>query len=161
MLWLCGPPAVGKSTVGFEIFLRVLGAGVPAAYVDLAQIGFCRPAPDDDPDHHLLKTHQLARVWEGFRAAGARCLVMSGNVTDQETVDRYTDAIPSAAWTVCRLRAGPDTLAQRIMLRAEAVDQRSWATRCAGERRLSCASGPLRPPGSPTPSITPASEISV
>lgn len=117
VLWLCGPPAVGKSTVGFEIFLRVLGAGVPAAYVDVAQLGFCRPAPDDDPDHHLLKTYQLARVWEGFRAAGARCLVMSGNVADQETVDRYTDAIPSAAWTVCRLRAGPDTLAQRIMLR--------------------------------------------
>ena len=118
VLWLCGPPAVGKSTVGFEIFMRVLGAGVPAAYVDMAQLGFCRPAPDDDPDHHLLKTHQLARVWNGFRAAGARCLVISGNVTDQETLDRYTGAIASPAWTVCRLRAGPDTLARRIALRA-------------------------------------------
>jgi hypothetical protein len=26
-------------------------------------------------------------------------------------------AIPSAAWTLCRLRAGPDTLAERILLR--------------------------------------------
>ena len=42
---------------------------------------------------------------------------MSGNVTDQATVDRYTGAIPSAAWTVCRLRAKSDTLAQRITLR--------------------------------------------
>ena len=117
VLWLCGPPAVGKSTVGFEIFLRVLDAGVPAAYVDLAQIGFCRPAPDDDPDHHRLKAHQLGRVWEGFRSAGARCLIMSGNVADRTTLDRYTAALPSAAWTVCRLRAGPDTLARRTMLR--------------------------------------------
>ena len=116
-LWLCGPPAVGKSTIGFEIFTRLLGDGTPAAYVDLAQIGFCRPAPDDDPDHHRLKAHHLGRLWEGFRAAGARCLVMSGNVADQETVDRYTDAIPSAAWTVCRLRAGQDTLVERILLR--------------------------------------------
>lgn len=116
-LWLCGPPAVGKSTVGFEIFLRVTAAGVRAAYVDLAQIGFCRPTPADDPDHHRLRARQLGRIWEGFRAAGARCLVMSGNVTDQRTVDRYTGAIPSAAWTVCRLRAGRETLAERVMLR--------------------------------------------
>ena len=117
VLWLCGPPAVGKSTIGFEIFLRVLAAGVPAGYVDLAQIGFCRPAPDGDPHHHRLTAHQLGRVWEGFHAAGARCLVMSGNVPDRATVDRYTSAIPSAEWTVCRLRAGFDTLAQRITLR--------------------------------------------
>jgi len=119
VLWLCGPPAVGKSTVGYEIFTRVLGDGVLAAYVDLAQLGFCRPAPDDDPDHHRLKAHHLGRVWEGFRAAGARCLIMSGNVADQETVGRYVSAIPSAAWTVCRLRAGRDTLAERILLRGQ------------------------------------------
>jgi hypothetical protein len=119
VLWLCGPPAVGKSTIGYEIFTRVLGDGVPAAYIDLAQIGFCRPAPDDDPDHHRLKAHHLGRVWEGFRAAGARCLIISGNVADQETVGRYLGAIPSAAWTVRRLRAGRDTLAERILLRGQ------------------------------------------
>jgi hypothetical protein len=119
VLGLCGPPAVGKSTVGFEIFMRVLGDGVPAAYIDLAQIGFCRPAPDDDPDHHRLKAHHLGRAWEGFRVAGARCLIVSGNVADQETVGRYTGAIPSAAWTVCRLRAGRNTLAERILLRGQ------------------------------------------
>jgi adenylylsulfate kinase-like enzyme len=119
VLWLCGPPAVGKSTVGYEIFTRVLGDGVPAAYIDLAQIGFCRPAPDDDPDHHRLKAHHLARVWEGFRAAGARCLIISGNVADPDTAGRYTGAIPSPAWTVCQLRAGQDTLAERIMLRGQ------------------------------------------
>jgi adenylylsulfate kinase-like enzyme len=117
VLWLCGPPAVGKSTVGFEVFLQVLGAGVPAAYVDLAQIGFCRPVPDDDPGHHRLKAHHLGLVWEGFRGAGARCLIVSGNVADQKTVEQYVGAIPSAAWTVCRLHAGRDTLAERIMLR--------------------------------------------
>lgn len=117
VLWLCGPPAVGKSTVGFEVFLRVLGDGFPAAYVDLAQIGFCRPAPADDPDHHRLKTHHLGRIWEAFREAGARCLVVSGNAADQKTVSRYTAAIPSAVWTVCRLRARQDTIEERIALR--------------------------------------------
>jgi adenylylsulfate kinase-like enzyme len=121
VLWLCGPPVVGKSTVGFEIFKHVLDDGIPAGYVDLAQIGFCRPPPDDDPDHHRLKAHHLGRVWEGLRAAGARCLIMSGNVADQNTVARYMDAIPSRAWTVCRLRADPDTLTDRILLRGQGV----------------------------------------
>lgn len=39
VLWLCGPPAVGKSTIGFEAYIRTLGDSVPAAYIDLAQIG--------------------------------------------------------------------------------------------------------------------------
>jgi adenylylsulfate kinase-like enzyme len=119
VLWLCGAPAVGKSTIGYEVFTRVLGDGVPAAYLDLAQIGFCRPAPENDPDHHRLKARHLGRVWGEFCAAGAQCLIISGNVADQETVGRYTGAIPSAAWTVCRLRAGRDTLAGRILLRGQ------------------------------------------
>jgi adenylylsulfate kinase-like enzyme len=119
VLWLCGPPAIGKSTIGFEIFMRVLGDGVPAAYIDLAQIGFCRPAPDDDPDHHRLKARLLGRVWEGFRAAGVSCLIISGNVADRETVRRYTSAIPAAVWTVCRLCARPDTLAERVLRRGQ------------------------------------------
>jgi adenylylsulfate kinase-like enzyme len=117
VLWLCGPPAVGKSTVGFEVFLRVLGDGIPAAYLDLAQLGFCRPAPDDDPEHHRLRAYQMGRLWPGFRATGARCLIVSGNVADRETAERYADAIPSGTWTICRLRAAPDTLTERILLR--------------------------------------------
>jgi hypothetical protein len=119
VLWLCGPPAVGKSTVGFEVFTRTLADGVPAAYVDLAQIGFCRPAPDDDPDNHRLKAGHLGRIWPGFRAAGARCLIVSGSVSDQETVDRYQDELPAAAWTICRLRAGRRTLAERTLRRGQ------------------------------------------
>jgi hypothetical protein len=117
VLWVCGPPAVGKSTVGFDLFLRVLADGIPAAYVDLAQIGFCGPAPDDDPEQHRLKANQLGRLWASYRAAGAQCLIVSGNVAGQDTVGRYQEAIPSAAWTVCRLRARPDTLQERILLR--------------------------------------------
>jgi hypothetical protein len=53
VLLLCGVTAVGKSTVGYEFFTRVR-AGIKAAYVDLAQIGFCQPTPADDPDNHRL-----------------------------------------------------------------------------------------------------------
>jgi adenylylsulfate kinase-like enzyme len=112
VLLVCGPPAVGKSTVGYEIFRRVVGDGITAAYVDLAQIGFCRPA-----DQHDLKAHLLGRLWEGFAAAGARCLIISGAIADRAELSHYTDAFPTAAWRVCRLRAEPDTLTGRVLLR--------------------------------------------
>jgi hypothetical protein len=109
VLLICGPPAVGKSTVGYEIFRRVVGDGIPAAYVDLAQIGFCRPSKDE--------AQLLARLWPGFHAAGAQCLVLSGIIADAETLGRYRAALPSARWSVCRLRAQPGTLAERVELR--------------------------------------------
>ncbi|HEY2675188.1 MAG TPA: hypothetical protein VGJ07_33070 [Rugosimonospora sp.] len=141
-LWLCGPPAVGKSTVGYEVFTQVNRSGVKAAYVDLSQIGFCRPARDGDPtadrdpaadgdpdthgdgdthgggpDAHRLRALNLGAMWPVFRAAGARCLVVTGRVADHDTVARYAEAVPGTVLTLCRLRAGRDRLTQRILAR--------------------------------------------
>lgn len=33
VLWLCGPAGVGKSTIGFELYLRTLRCGLTAGYV--------------------------------------------------------------------------------------------------------------------------------
>ncbi|MFL6073224.1 MAG: AAA family ATPase [Mycobacteriales bacterium] len=111
VLWLCGPPAVGKSSVGYEVFTQVNRSGVRAAYLDLAQVGFCRPAPDE------VRISNLAAVWANHLAAGARCLVMTGQVTSDEVVGRYAGALPGATLTVCRLGAGADELVERVMRR--------------------------------------------
>ncbi|MEW2398039.1 hypothetical protein [Streptomyces sp. NPDC046862] len=123
VLWLCGATGVGKSTVGFEVYQRVLGAGATAAYLDLDQLGFCRPVPDD-PAHHRVKARNLAAVWRTYRAAGAQCLIMSGPVEDEATVKAYADAIPAAELTLCRLHAGRQHLTERIMSRGQSG---SWA----------------------------------
>jgi hypothetical protein len=117
VLLLCGPPAVGKSAVGFDVYGRALRRGVRAAYVDLAQIGFCRPAPGDDPDNHRLKAHNLGRMWNEFRADGVRFLVVTGNVADPADIARYHAVVGPSAFSVCRLRARPETLTERILLR--------------------------------------------
>jgi hypothetical protein len=116
VLLLCGATAVGKSTVGYEFFTRVR-AGIKAAYVDLAQIGFCRPAPAHDPDNHRLKAANLAAMWPAFRGAGARCLIVTGRVNDPTVIRTYADAFPAATFTVCRLHAGPAALTDRILRR--------------------------------------------
>lgn len=120
-LWLCGATGVGKSTVGFQVYLKVLGAGLTAAYIDLVQLGFCGPMPAD----HRVKARNLAAVWRTFREAGAQALVMVGPAEDEFTLGRYADALPASAVTVCRLHAGRDELTRRIMLRGQG--RGSWS----------------------------------
>lgn len=119
ILMLCGPTGVGKSTVGFEVYLTALRAGSTAAYIDLDQIGFCRPAPAGDPGNHRVKTRNLAAMWQAYREAGAQCLIAVGPVENDAAARAYAAALPRAAMTLCRLHAGTDELKRRIMLRGQ------------------------------------------
>lgn len=83
------------SAEGWALY-GAIRAEVPAAYVDLAQIGLCRPVPGDDPGHHRLKSAALALMWRTYRAAGVRVLVVSGRVDDGRDVARYADALSPA-----------------------------------------------------------------
>jgi adenylylsulfate kinase-like enzyme len=125
ILWLCGPTGVGKSTIGFAIYTKtVIDRRIPGAYIDLDQVGFLSPTPSDDPANHRVKAHVLAALWRTFRAAGAQCLTIVGPAPNQATITTYTDALPAATFTVCRLHAGPDELTRRILLRGPGG---SWA----------------------------------
>ncbi|MGY0058531.1 hypothetical protein ACWY4P_18595 [Streptomyces sp. LZ34] len=119
VLWLCGATGVGKSTVGFGLFQSALRAGHTAAYIDLDQIGFCAPAPADDPGNHRVKARNLAALWQTYRAAGAQCLTVVGQVGDEPAIRTYTHALAPATVTLCRLHAGREQLTRRILSRGE------------------------------------------
>ncbi|WP_377266912.1 AAA family ATPase [Peterkaempfera sp. SMS 1(5)a] len=123
VLWLCGPTGVGKSTIGWQVYQRVDNS-VRAAYLDLDQLAFLRPAPPDDPAHHRLKASNLAALWHAYRAAGARALIVTGQVDDEATALLYTAALPLVSVTLCRLRASRTTLLERINSRGQGG---SWA----------------------------------
>jgi adenylylsulfate kinase-like enzyme len=123
VLWLCGPTAVGKSTVGWQIFRTAVRDGLTAAYVDLEQIGFLRPTLDGIR-HHRLKAGNLAALWQTYRAAGAECLIVVGSAENAAAVGAYRDALSSADMTLCRMHAGRDQLTRQIMLRGQGG---SWA----------------------------------
>lgn len=125
VLWLCGPIGVGKSTAGFDLYLRhVLGRQIPGAFVDLVQLGHYRPAPADLRADHRTKAGILAAMWRTFRAAGAQCLTVVGPAEGREAITAYAEAMPAATITVCRLHAGRDELTRRITLRGQGG---SWA----------------------------------
>jgi len=116
-LWLCGPTGVGKSSVGYAIFQQVYRSGIKVAYVDFDQVGLCYPSPADDPHNHRVKAQNLGVVWRTYRAAGARCLIAVGGVPSREIVTTYADKVPGTDLTLCRLRAGPESLTERIFRR--------------------------------------------
>jgi hypothetical protein len=117
ILWLCGPAAIGKSTVGWLVYEQTRRAGITAAFVDLDQIGFHRPAPGTDPGNHRLKAANLAGVWDTFRARGADCLIAVGPLDRPEDAGVYTAALPAATITLCVLHASPPVLADRVARR--------------------------------------------
>ncbi|MEO3931020.1 AAA family ATPase [Micromonosporaceae bacterium B7E4] len=129
VLWLYGPPAVGKSTIGWELFSQ-LSRRIPTGYVDLDQLGMCfapptpenwAPEPASDPGRHRRQARNLNRVAANLRAAGARCLVASGVVDAVRGID--VDLLPHAALTACRLRCEPHELRQRLAGRGRAGDE--------------------------------------
>jgi adenylylsulfate kinase-like enzyme len=115
VLFLCGAAGVGKSTVGFEIYMGDLNAGRAAAYIDLDQIGFCSPASADKS--HAVKAANLAAICANYEAAGARQLIVVGPVESVQAAATYAAALPAADITLCRLHAGRDALQLRISQR--------------------------------------------
>jgi hypothetical protein len=113
VILLCGPTAVGKSSVGWQVYQRLLRAGERTAYIDLDQLGFRRPAA---AGNHRLKAANLAALWREYAAEGARHLVTVGPVTPS-AVALYRAALPAARLTVARLRARPATLRDRVRAR--------------------------------------------
>jgi len=116
VMLICGPAGVGKSTVGFQLYVRCLQAGLAASYVDLDQISFVRPAHPGDSRDRRLKARNLAAIWQNYRAAGATHLIATGPIANDQALQAYAAEIPGAL-TICRLRAGADELTKRILSR--------------------------------------------
>jgi adenylylsulfate kinase-like enzyme len=120
VLWLCGPPGVGKTAVGWEIYWQLVRSGVDAAYVDIDQLGICYPEAPADPGRHRLKARNLDHVVRGYQAHGVRCVVVSGVVDPDRGVE--VTELAEFDLTVCRLRADRDSLARRFTGRSVGGD---------------------------------------
>ena len=115
-LFVCGPRGVGRSSVGFQVFFDVMLSGITAAYIDLDQVSFCRPIPEDDPDNQRVKVQNLARLWSVYEEAGAQCLVAKGDISSRDVANSYAVAVPSLDLVICQLHANVDTLTERCSL---------------------------------------------
>lgn len=116
LLLLCGAPGTGKSSVAWEIYSRLVRSGTAAATLDLDVVGYGPP-----PDHgsEAIKLANLASVAANYRAAGARCLVVSGVSATSKAVARCSEAVPGAVATSCVLTVAPGEQRARLARRAQ------------------------------------------
>ena len=111
-MWLYGPPGVGKSATGFELFSQLLQRGDRVAFIELDQIGMCMPAPL--AARSAVKADNLLGMLEVFRASGVEGVVVSGDIA--ETMAELLTTVPRRP-TLCRLRADDDVALERLTIR--------------------------------------------
>jgi broad-specificity NMP kinase len=125
VLWLCGAPATGKSTVAWQVFSDLADQELCVGYLDIDQIGMLQPPQDADTQGHRFKVDNLAGMVRSYRAAGAQVLVISG-VIDPEHGHDFAEAAPDADITFCHLTVDEPTLRERLAARgcpSEAADE--------------------------------------
>jgi broad-specificity NMP kinase len=125
VLWLCGAPATGKSTVAWQVFTDLADQGLCVAYLDIDQIGMLQPPPDADPRCHRFTVDNLAAMVRSYRTAGTQVLVISG-VIDPERGHDFAEAAVDADITFCHLTVDEPTLRERLAARgwpSEAADE--------------------------------------
>ena len=71
VLWVCGAPAVGKSTAAWQLWQDLVAEDVPPAYVDIDQPGTLYPAPAGAGVRHQAKVAARAGGIANHRSSGA------------------------------------------------------------------------------------------
>ena len=125
VLWLCGAPATGKSTVAWRVFSDLADQGLCVGYLDVDQIGMLAPPPDADSSCHRFKVDNLAGMVRNYRTAGAEVLVISG-VIDPEHGHDFAEAAADADIRFCHLTLDEPMLRERLAARG-------WPTEAADE----------------------------
>lgn len=125
VLLVSGPVGAGKTTIADQIGTLLRDANLPHAIVDLAVIGQCWPPPADDPWNERLIHRNLAAMWQQFRDAGARRLVLCRVLEDRTLLRHVRAAVPGADITVVHLHVPLPTLHARLR-RREAGRDPTW-----------------------------------
>ncbi|MGZ4408182.1 MAG: AAA family ATPase [Gaiellaceae bacterium] len=135
VLAISGPVGSGKTTVAYEISLRLPAADVSHVVVD-DEFALFFPRPPSDPDGENLRNQVLAATWAIYAGAGIERMILSRALADRAAVDAVRAAIPGADVRLFWLNARLVDLYERIDKKG-VVSAREW---CRNRAELLSAS---------------------
>lgn len=128
VVWILGTSGVGKSTVGYRLMTDLGLAGGEAAFVDADQLRLAHGVRATETE---LVASALPGLDRGFRAAGARVLVVAGLADSREHLEALLPGVPRAEILAVHLVASPETIRERVRQRGWRVDLADEAVRYA------------------------------
>ena len=78
ILWLFGPPGVGKSVTSWELLTLLSDRDEPTSYVDIDQLGMADPAAGDECEVHRHKAWASGWSMKPIRAPTTRWSFVPG-----------------------------------------------------------------------------------
>lgn len=115
IVWISGVRGVGKSSVAFPIFMRLLKTGMKAGYVDLAQLSLFT-ARGAAGQAARIRARLLDAVLASFGREGARVIILCGPPRPE---DLACASLENARIDMFELVADRQQLRDRLYLRAQ------------------------------------------
>lgn len=125
VLIITGPVGVGKSTIAAAASELLDRRRVSHALVDADWLRWLYPRSATDPFETALGLENLAAVWNNYKAAGAKRLILVDVVESREALEACLSAIQGAEVTVVRLCASLQTIHSRLEGR-ETGQSQAW-----------------------------------
>lgn len=127
VLNIIGPCGIGKSSTADAISeILEYDFAFPHAVVDLDHVRRAFPPPTDDPFNMELGFKNLAAVWNNYRLAGAKCLIIPSVMESREHLDQLRMSVPGADIFVVRLTASLEVNHARIRGREKSIESLNW-----------------------------------
>lgn len=142
VLLLTGAVGVGKSTVSYEVRLRLAQADVRHVLID-DEFTLFHPHPIDDPSGERVRGRALRALWAVYEEAGMDRLVLSRVIESDDDLEHIRDAIPDADVQVFWLVAPFETLTERIRSKGVPTAE-NWCLNRAAELLQIWDSNPIQ-----------------
>jgi hypothetical protein len=131
VLLLTGAVGVAKTTVSYELRLRLREADVSHVLID-DEFGLVYPHPAHDPLGEDLRTQALGALWAVYQRGGVERVVIARTIEDAAALQRVEHAIPNAQLQVYWLVAPLETIYERIEGKG-VPSARTWCEQRAAE----------------------------